>query len=61
MSTLIMMFIAGAFTGNVVNAANHYDKDSNKVIYEKPKEYKPKKSKKKPTIFGYEIEKVKLR
>jgi len=56
-----MMFIAGAFTGNVVNAANHYDKDSNKVIYEKPKEYKPKKSKKKPTIFGYEIEKVKLR
>ena len=45
MSTLIMMIIAGTFTGNTVNAVNKYDADSNKVVYEKSKEYKPKKDK----------------
>ena len=59
MTTLIMVMMASIFTGNTVNAANHYDADSNKVIYKKSKEYKPKKEKKKTTIFGYEVKPVK--
>ena len=61
MSTLIMIMISGIFTGNTVNAVNHYDADSGKVVFEKQKKLEPKKVKKKPTIFGYEIKKVKPR
>lgn len=62
MNVLIMMIIAGTFSGGTVNAVNHYDADSGKVVYKKSKEYKPaKKKKKNPTIFGYEIKKVKPR
>ncbi len=56
----IMMFISGTVAGNVVNAANNVDADSGKVVYKKSKEFKPVKSGK-PTIFGYEIKKVKPR
>jgi len=61
MNVLVMMIIASVTTGNVVHAGNNYDSDSNKVVYKKSKEYKPKKDSKKFTIMGYEIKKVKPR
>ncbi len=58
MNVLVMMIIASVTTGGTVHAANNYDNDSNKVVYKKSKEYKPKKEKK-FTILGYEVKKVK--
>lgn len=61
MSVLVMMMIAGTFGGGTINAANHYDKEKGEVVFEKSKEYKPKKEKKKKTVFGFEVKKVKPR
>jgi len=61
MTVVVMMIIAGVTTGNITHAANNYDSDSNKVVYKKSKEYKPKKEEKKFTILGFEVEKVEPR
>ncbi len=55
----IMMFISGTFTAATAQNIEHSKNDTS---YKKTKEFKPKKkSDKAPTIFGYEIKKVKPR
>jgi hypothetical protein len=58
MTVGIMMLISGTLSSATAQNMQHTKNDTS---YEKSKEYKPKKKKKKVTIFGYEVKKVRPR